>query len=167
MINRGQIISEYIDREGINKSVLVKKIMFGGKFRTYRTLLNKLAEPNLSLDDVLSFSKALNHDFLNDIPDLKSKAGQSIGQANDQQEAYLKAPSDFKEKYYMLLEEQNRLLMQEKITWNMVIDSLKKLPDLESALIHFVEDFKKALQENKQQIESVKTSIEVLKKTLK
>jgi hypothetical protein len=71
--HRGKIIYDYIKQEGYKQSALAKKIKFGGKVRTYRTFINKLADPNLPLDDILSFSELLNHNFFADIPEFSDK----------------------------------------------------------------------------------------------
>lgn len=142
MTNRGKLISEYIEREGINKSVLAKKILFGGKFRTYRTLLNKLAEPNLSIDDVLSFSKALNHDFLQDIPELKERSIQGIRVVGDPQGSYINVHSDYKDRYYLLLEEQNKTLKQERESYEGLVDAMKTLVELNKSCKALLEEMK-------------------------
>jgi hypothetical protein len=127
MVHRGQIIKDYIEDLGIKKEVLADRLILKGKKRTVRTMFSKLKEPNMSLDDVLAFQKALNHDFSDKIPELKKINTYNVHEASEPSIKYGKDISDFQEKYYKLLEEQNELLRKGEADFNRLSEAIMAL----------------------------------------
>jgi hypothetical protein len=126
MKHRGEIIKKHIDDLGIKGEVLAKKLVFGGKIRSSRTMYNKLSQPNMSIDDVLAFSRALNHDFSNEIPELKKISSNEFHVVSEPTEEY-KKQTDFKDKYVKLLEEQNNLLRKGEANYVNLTEAVFKL----------------------------------------
>jgi Ni,Fe-hydrogenase I large subunit len=124
MVHRGQIIKDYIEDLGIKKEILAERLIFKGKKRTVRTLFSKLKEPNMSLDDVLAFQKALNYDFSDKIPELKKINTYNIQEVSEPIEHYGKIISDYQAKYYKLLEEQNELLRKGQGNFNQLAEAI-------------------------------------------
>ncbi len=101
MEHRGEIIEKAIRNSGIPLTSIAQKI---GKSRQWVYLL--FQNPNVSLTIVVQIGKIIYYDFSNEIKELSSSKSNFKGTSDDQEPK----EENWKEKYYLLMEEHLRLL---------------------------------------------------------
>lgn len=106
MVHRGEIIERVVRSSGISLTQVAKRM---GKSRSWLYDIFDVAD--LSLDYVIQFGKVLHYDFSEEIPQIANHrplTGENALTYGENSVEY------WKEKYYAILEEYHKLLMERK-----------------------------------------------------
>ncbi len=109
MKNRGEIVEKAIRESGVNLTKLAKMIGYNRK-----SIYAFFEKPDLSLDVIVKIGKVIKYDFRKDFPELFIHDTSMI--VLEPQEQYpgslaecLREKSEWRDKYYTLLEENSQL----------------------------------------------------------
>lgn len=104
MQHRGEIVEDAIRKSGYSISKLAIKL---GKSRRWMYLM--FDNPNLSIDYILKIGYLINHDFSEDIKQMKSITEDET-KDKSLSEYHTNTVEHWREKYFELLEEYHQLL---------------------------------------------------------
>lgn len=127
MKHRGKIFEQAVRNSDFSITKITEKLTKAGLSTSQRHMYNLFENQNLPLDYFILCGPLLNHDFTNEIPELKKfVATFPIGDGKQ------KDPGNFRDKFYSQLEETNNWvtkyteLLESKIEEYFSQQSLKK-----------------------------------------
>ncbi len=106
MIHRGEVVEQAVRKSGVSITKVAQKL---GKSRRWMYLM--FENPNIDLDTIYKIGRIIHYDFndeLSSIGHLLSDSKSPVYGEKENTENY------WREKYYALLEEHNKLLMKWK-----------------------------------------------------
>jgi len=111
-LNRGQVLAAVVEASGLGKEEAAKKAGY-----TRSAYYKHIENPNLDYHILMSYGKAIRHDFTEEFPDMPrymmEEPDEAYGKPKTLEEA-VKLMDIWKNKYLELMEKYNRLI-EEKI----------------------------------------------------
>jgi predicted transcriptional regulator len=110
MQHKGEIIEKAVRQSGYSITKLAKKLGKSARWMYYM-----FENSNVSIDHILEIGEIIHHDFSNEIKELKKyKSQNETLEIKESETAYKSKQTEleyWKNKYYILLEEHNKLLL--------------------------------------------------------
>lgn len=122
MKHHGKIIESQVIRSGKKRQEIAKQLGI-----TRQTFANKLKTPNLPIDFILRVGKILHYNFSEDIAELKQFNLSVASEPAIEYRTSASAKDDnWKEKYFLLLEDYNKHLRQKQDTTQLLIAAIEE-----------------------------------------
>ncbi len=103
-----------VEESGVNINTLVKKVGYKNRASYY----SHIAKPDLSLEILFAYARALKYDLSNDFPEVNQFLAEDpavpYGKIPESLPEAIQLLDKWKEKYYLLLEKYSKLMEKER-----------------------------------------------------